>query len=86
MLGVDVSEPTVTSGQTKPLEVSKLLRKGVEVHSVENLHAHMDVQDGRRGPATTACGRYTGLRETTLDAARPAFAAAEASVMRCCVQ
>jgi hypothetical protein len=47
VLVVDMSERAVKSGQTKPSEVSKLLRDGVEVHSVENLHAKVFVVGNR---------------------------------------
>ncbi|MBN2581628.1 MAG: hypothetical protein JXL80_01070 [Planctomycetes bacterium] len=36
---MDMSEAAVKSGQTNPTEVIKLLKRGVSIHSVENLHA-----------------------------------------------
>lgn len=38
-LVVDLSRGAVISGQTNPSEVLKLITRGVEVHSVQNLHA-----------------------------------------------
>lgn len=43
---VDMSERAVRSGQTKPSEIGKLLKAGVDVHTVENLHAKVFVADG----------------------------------------
>lgn len=43
VLIVDMSERAVGSGQTKPLEVLRLINEGVEVHSVANLHAKVFV-------------------------------------------
>ena len=42
-LVVDMSPKAVGSGQTNPAEIIKLLKKGVEIHSVENLHAKVFV-------------------------------------------
>ena len=42
-LVVDMSPNTVKRGLTKPSEVLKLIRRGVDVHSVENLHAKVFV-------------------------------------------
>lgn len=44
---VDMSEQAVKAGQTRPAEVLKLVRKGVLVHSVSNLHAKVFAVDGR---------------------------------------
>jgi hypothetical protein len=42
-LVVDASEHAVKSGQTSPAELLKLVRKGVKVYSIENLHAKVFV-------------------------------------------
>jgi hypothetical protein len=42
-LVVDASEAAVTSGQTCPAELVKLLKRGVTIHSVPNLHAKVFV-------------------------------------------
>lgn len=42
-LVVDMSLKAVGSGQTNPSEIIKLLKRGVEIHSVENLHAKVFV-------------------------------------------
>ena len=42
-LVIDFSEEAIKSGKTNPKEVLKLLRKGVEVHSAEELHAKVFV-------------------------------------------
>ena len=42
-LVVDMSERAVRSGQTKPSELLSLIRQGVSVHSVQNLHAKLFV-------------------------------------------
>jgi len=39
LLVIDVSEGTIKSGQTDPREVIRYISHGVEVHSVQNLHA-----------------------------------------------
>ncbi|HZS41491.1 MAG TPA: phospholipase D-like domain-containing protein [Polyangia bacterium] len=44
-LVVDMSLRAVKSGQTDPKEITKLLDKGVDVHSCENLHAKVFVFD-----------------------------------------
>ena len=36
---VDMSQAAVGSGQTNPSEILKLVNRGVDVHSVNNLHA-----------------------------------------------
>src|SRR5437870_2463699 len=43
VLVVDMSPRAVRSGQTDPSEIIKLLEKGVQIHSVENLHAKVFV-------------------------------------------
>ncbi len=40
---VDMSKSAVASGQTNPSEILKLVNKGVDVHSVSNLHAKVFV-------------------------------------------
>src|SRR6516162_9259529 len=47
ILVVDMSAKAVRSGQTDPKEIIKLLDEGVEVHSVENLHAKVFVLGSR---------------------------------------
>jgi hypothetical protein len=42
-LVVDASERAVRSGQTKPSEIWKLVQKGVDAYSVQNLHAKVFV-------------------------------------------
>jgi hypothetical protein len=42
-LVVDASERAVRSGQTKPAEIKKLVEKGVDAYSVQNLHAKVFV-------------------------------------------
>lgn len=42
-LVVDISERAVTSGQTCPTDLSRLMRRGVAVYSVPNLHAKVFV-------------------------------------------
>src|SRR6478752_282263 len=42
-LVVDFSERAVTSGQTCPAEILKLIQRGVDVYSVSNLHAKVFV-------------------------------------------
>ena len=44
---VDMSKDTVGSGLTMPSEVSKLLKRGVDIHFVENLHAKVLVIGNR---------------------------------------
>jgi hypothetical protein len=69
VLVVDMSERAVKSGQTKPSEVSKLLRNGVEVHSIENLHAKVFVV-GRRvlvGSTNVSFTSANGLVEALLE-------------------
>jgi len=45
LLITDLSEKSVKSGLTNPNEVLKYVKKGIEVHSVENLHAKVFVFD-----------------------------------------
>jgi hypothetical protein len=44
-LVVDASERAVTSGQTCPTDLSKLVKRGVKMYSVPNLHAKVFVLD-----------------------------------------
>ncbi|HTQ39903.1 MAG TPA: phospholipase D-like domain-containing protein [Pirellulales bacterium] len=46
-LVIDMSERAVRAGQTNPTAVVAMLRKGVNVHSVENLHAKVFVIGSR---------------------------------------
>jgi hypothetical protein len=70
VLVVDMSKRAVKSGQTKPSEVSKLLRQRVGVHSVENLHAKVFVIGSKalvgstNASSTSANGLVEALLET----------------------
>lgn len=44
---VDMSKAAVGSGQTHPKDILKLVKGGVDVHSVQNLHAKVFVIDNR---------------------------------------
>jgi len=69
VLVIDMSERAVKSGQTKPSEVAKLLKNGVEVHSVENLHAKVFVAGNRAlvGSTNVSFTSATGLVEALLE-------------------
>jgi hypothetical protein len=69
VLVVDMSERAVKSGQTKPSEISRLLRWGVEVHSVENLHAKVFVIGSRAlvGSTNVSSTSANGLVEALLE-------------------
>jgi hypothetical protein len=70
VLVIDMSERAVKSGQTKPSEVLTLLRNGVKVHSVENLHAKVFVVGNQvlvgstNASFTSANGLVEALLET----------------------
>jgi hypothetical protein len=71
ILVVDMSPKAVRSGQTDPNEIIKLLEEGVEIHSVENLHAKVFVL-GRRaiiGSANVSQHSATGLIEAAIEVA-----------------
>jgi hypothetical protein len=46
VLVVDASERAVKSGQTSPADLLALIKKGVRIHSIGNLHAKVFVFDG----------------------------------------
>ena len=65
---VDMSRSTVASGLTMPSEVLKLLKRGVDVHSVENLHAKVFVIGDRAyiGSTNVSKNSAENLVEATL--------------------
>jgi hypothetical protein len=67
-LVVDMSERAVRSGQTKPSELVALIRKGVRVHSVQNLHAKGFVLGDRAVVGSSNASRTSanGLIEAAL--------------------
>jgi hypothetical protein len=69
VLVVDMSEGAVKSGQTNPAEIVKLLRRGVNVYSVENLHAKVFVADGRAfiGSANASSRSANNLVEAVVE-------------------
>src|SRR6185369_13773316 len=69
VLVVDMSERAVKSGQTDPKELIELLNKGVEVHSVENLHAKVFVLGDRAFVGSTNVSRRSAdhLREAAIE-------------------
>jgi hypothetical protein len=69
LLVVDCSPRAVTSGQTKPSELLKLMQRGVEVHSVQNLHAKVFVVSNRAFIGSTNVSSYSANRliEATLE-------------------
>jgi hypothetical protein len=60
-LVVDMSERAVRSGQTKPSELLSLIRRGVNVHSVRNLHAKLFVMDNTAIIGSTNASRTSAL-------------------------
>lgn len=68
LLSVDMSKRAVRSGQTKPSEVLKLIRKGVDVHSIEGLHAKVFVAGSEAfiGSANASAHSKTTLVEAVL--------------------
>ena|ERR1700722_610119 len=69
VLVVDMSVRAVKSAQTKPSEVARLLRDGVEVHRVENLHAKVFVVGTRAlvGSTNVSFTSANGLVEALLE-------------------
>jgi hypothetical protein len=65
---VDLSPRAVRSGQTKPSELGKLARLGVDVYSVENLHAKVFVVGGTAivGSTNVSTSSATRLIEAAL--------------------
>ena len=59
MLIVDCSRRAVTSGQTNPSALLKLINAGVEIHSVENLHAKVFVLGGDAFIGSTNVSTYS---------------------------
>jgi hypothetical protein len=71
---VDMSKAAVQSGQTCPQEIIKLLRRGVEVHSCQNLHAKVFVFGRRAIVGSTNVSRRSaiGLIEAAIETKDPA--------------
>lgn len=69
LLVVDFSERAVRGGLTDPKEVLKQIRRGVEVHSVANLHAKVFVFDDRAVVGSTNVSRSSpvGLVEAAIE-------------------
>ena len=69
LLVVDFSTHAVASGQTDPREILKLIRNGVEVHSVENLHAKVFALGDRLivGSTNVSESSATGLVEAAIE-------------------
>ena len=68
LLVVDLSLPSVRSGQTNPYEVEKYIKNGVEVHSRAHLHAKVFVFDTRVvvGSANASHNSRDNLVETAI--------------------
>jgi hypothetical protein len=66
---VDMSRPAVGSGQTLPKEILKLVNRGVEVHSVQNLHAKVFVIANRAFIGSTNVSNHSanGLIEACVE-------------------
>lgn len=73
-LVVDMSRAAVSSGQTNPSEVLKLIYGGVDVYSVPNLHAKVFVFGQRAfvGSANVSRNSATGLVEAVVETTTPA--------------
>jgi hypothetical protein len=69
VLILDMSRAAVKSGQTCPAEVSKLIRRGVEVHTCSNLHAKVFVFGNRAiiGSANASNRSASGLIEAAVE-------------------
>jgi hypothetical protein len=83
-LVVDMSLAAVKSGQTRPADVLPLLRKGVAVYSVDNLHAKVVVA-GRRafvGSANVSNRSARHLVEAAIETADPAAVRASRAFVR----
>jgi|SRR6516225_5816829 hypothetical protein len=78
VLVVDMSPRAVESGQTDPNEIIKLLEKGVEIHSVENLHAKVFVLGSRAIIGSANASRHSAKRliEAALEVADERIVAA----------
>jgi hypothetical protein len=66
---VDMGRGAVGSGQTKPQEILKLVNKGVDVHSAQNLHAKVFVVGNRAfiGSTNVSNRSASGLIEASLE-------------------
>lgn len=88
-LVVDASERTVKSGQTCPAELSKLMKRGVRVYTVPNLHAKVFVLGttayiGSANVSRYSSGTLVEAMYSTTD--RKTIAAARAFVRDLCIQ
>jgi len=88
-LVVDASERTVKSGQTCPAELGKLMKKGVRVYSIQNLHAKVFVLGstayiGSANVSRHSSGTLVEAMYSTTD--RKTVAAARAFVRDLCIQ
>ena len=77
VLILDLSLSAVKSGQTCPAEVSKLIRRGVEVHTCSNLHAKVFVLGERAiiGSANVSHRSASSLIEAAVDTTDPLIVA-----------
>lgn len=77
VLVVDLSERAVKAGQTDPREIKKFIRAGIEVHSVENLHAKVFVlgRVAMVGSANVSSQSAHRLQEAVVQGSAPAFVA-----------
>lgn len=68
VLVVDASESAVRSGQTNPSDLLTLINRGVEVHSVRNLHAKVFVTGDQAFIGSTNVSRHSadGLVEAAI--------------------
>lgn len=68
-LVIDMSERAVRSGQTNPSEVIILLRKGIDVYSVANLHSKVFVIGSRAfiGSTNVSSTSANGLIEAAIE-------------------
>lgn len=73
VLVVNLGLAAVRSGQTCPDEVIRLLRRGVEVHSCDNLHAKVFVFDRRAivGSTNVSHNSRGGLLEAAIETTDP---------------
>lgn len=78
VLVVNLSKQTVKAGITDPREILKLLRKGVRVHTVENLHAKVYVFGKTALIGSPNVSRFSANRliEAALEVTRPGVVAA----------
>lgn len=73
VLVVDMSLHAVKCGQTNPTEIRRFIKAGVEVHSVENLHAKVFVVGGRAivGSSNVSQHSASGLVEAAIETTDP---------------